>query len=293
MKNSPQANKPHSPSAIRIRPLSPALGAEICGIDLSQPLDDETFETMRNFWYEHCVLCIPGQNLGEMDQVRFAERFGELAATLHEYESGKGHPAIMYVTNQQKDGKYIGALPDGEMFFHSDMCYLERPSMATMLYAMDIPSTGGNTMFANMYKAYDALPEQTKQGLAGLKAVNGYDAGKSNYAAMATRNGPPSPTARSHAHLIVYAHPATGRNALYINRLMTEYIVGMPRDESNALLESLFDHQEQPQFIYEHRWTPGDVVIWDNRCTLHARTNFNADELRKLRRVTVKGDKPL
>jgi taurine dioxygenase len=293
MKNTPQANKPQSPSAIRIRPLSPALGAEICGIDLSQPLDDETFEIMRNFWYEHCVLCIPGQKLGEMDQVRFAERFGELAATLHAYESGKGHPAIMYVTNQQKDGKYIGALPDGEMFFHSDMCYLERPSMATMLYAMDIPSTGGNTLFANMYKAYDALPEQTKRGLAGLKAVNSYDPGKSNYAAMATRNGPPSPTARSHAQLIVHAHSATGRNALYINRLMTEYIVGMPRDESNALLESLFDHQEQPQFIYEHRWTPGDVVIWDNRCTLHARTNFNANELRKLRRVTVKGDKPL
>lgn len=161
MTNSPQANKPQSPSAIRIRPLSPALGADIRGIDLSQPLDDETFEIMRNFWYEHCMLSIPGQKLGEMVQVRFAERFGELAATLHEYESGKGHPAIMYVTNQQKDGKYMGALPDGEMFFHSDMCYLERPSMATMLYAMDIPSTGGNTMFANMYKAYDALPEQT------------------------------------------------------------------------------------------------------------------------------------
>ncbi len=280
-----------SPSAIRMRPLSPALGAEIRGVDLSQPLDDEMFETMRNFWYEHCVLCIPGQKLGEMDQVRFAERFGELAATLHEYESGKGHPAIMYVTNEKKDGKYIGALPDGEMFFHSDMCYLERPSMATMLYAMEIPSTGGNTLFANMYKAYDTLPEQTKRRLAGLKAVNSYDPGKSNYAAMATRNGPPSPTARSHAQPIVHAHPATGRKALYINRLMTEYIVGMPRDESNALLESLFDHQEQPQFIYEHRWTPGDVVIWDNRCTLHARTNFSADELRKLRRVTVKGDK--
>jgi taurine dioxygenase len=290
MENSKQINELQSPSSLRIRPLSPALGAEICGIDLSQPLDDATFETIRDIWYEHCVLCIPAQTLGELDQVRFAERFGELAATLHEYESGKGHPAIMYVTNEKKDGKFVGALPDGEMYFHSDMCYLERPCMATMLYAMTIPSVGGNTLFANMYKAYEALPEGTKRRLAGLKAVNTYDPGNSDYAAMRTRTQS-SPTARSYAQPIVYTHPATGRKALYINRLMTEYIVGMPREESTTLLESLFDHQEQPQFIYEHSWTPGDVVIWDNRCTLHARTNFSADELRKLRRVTVKGDK--
>ena len=293
MKNILEVNHPRSSSAIRMRPLSSAVGAEILDIDLSQPLDEVTFETIQNFWYEHCILCIPSQKLGEMDQVRFAERFGELAATLHDYESGKGHPAIMYVTNEQKDGKYIGALPDGEMFFHSDMCYLERPAMATMLYAIDIPTAGGNTLFANMYKAYDALPEKTKRDLAGLKAVNTYDPGKSNYAAMATQNGQPSPTARSYAQPIVYEHPVTGRSALFINRLMTEYIVGMQRDESNSLLESLFDHQEQVQFIYEHRWTPGDVIIWDNRCTLHARTNFNSSELRKLRRVTIKGDKPL
>jgi taurine dioxygenase len=290
MENSTQINKLQSPSPIRMRPLSPALGAEIRGVDLSQPLDDATFEIIRDIWHEHCVLCLPGQTLGDLEQVRFAERFGELAATLHEYESGKAHPAIMYVTNEKKDGKYVGALPDGEMYFHSDMCYLERPSMATMLYAMVIPSVGGNTLFANMYKAYDALPEETKKRLAGLKAVNTYDPGNSDYAAMRTRIQS-SPTARSHAQPIVYTHPATGRKALYVNRLMTECIVDMPRGESTTLLESLFNHQEQPQFIYEHRWTPGDVVIWDNRCTLHARTHFSADELRKLRRVTVKGDK--
>lgn len=278
-------------STIKTRPLSPALGAEIQGIDLSQPMADSTFEAIRDIWYENCVLCIPGQNLGEMDQVRFAERFGELAATLHEYESGKGHPAIMYVTNEQKDGKYIGALPDGEMFFHSDMCYLERPSMATMLYAMEIPPMGGNTLFANMYKAYETLPEETKKRIEGRKAVNSYDPGKSNYATMRTRVNSNSTTVRSFAQPMVYTHPATGRKALYLNPLMTEYIVNMPREESNVLLESLFEYQQQPQFIYEHGWTPGDVVIWDNRCTLHARTNFDAGELRKLRRVTVKGDR--
>ncbi|MDB5795516.1 MAG: tauD [Noviherbaspirillum sp.] len=278
-------------ATLRTRPLSPALGAEILGIDLSQPMDDATFEAICAVWYDNCVICLPGQNLGEMDQVRFGQRFGELAETLHEYESGKGHPALMYVTNERKDGKYVGALPDGEMYFHSDFCYLERPSMATMLYAMVIPSTGGNTLFANMYKAYETLPAATKERIDGLKAVNTYDPGRANYATMRTRIEQASPTARSYAQPMVYTHPVTGRKALYLNRLMTESVVGMPRAESNALLESLFDHQEQPQFIYEHRWTPGDVVIWDNRCTLHARTDFSPDELRKLRRVTVKGDK--
>jgi taurine dioxygenase len=163
--------------------------------------------------------------------------------------------------------------------------------MATMLFAMVIPAVGGNTLFANMYKAYEALPEATRQKLAGLKAVNSYEPGTAApTAAMRTRSTP-SADARSFAQPLVCTHPVTGKQALYINRLMTEYIVGMPRDESNALLESLFDHQEQRQFIYEHRWTPGEILMWDNRCMLHARGDFNADELRKLRRITVKGDR--
>jgi taurine dioxygenase len=279
------------PATIQVEPLSPALGAEIRGVDLSRPVDDATFGMIRDCWHQHGVLCIPGQKLEEADQVRFAERFGELAMTQGEYAISKSHPAIMYVTNEKEDGKYVGALPDGEMYFHSDMCYVERPSMATMLYAMEIPSAGGNTLFANMYKAFDALAEATKQRLLGLKAVNSYEPGtKAPMAAMRTR-AQVSPNARSFTQPLVCTHPVTGKKALYLNRLMTEYIVGMPRDESNALLELLFDHQEQQQFIYEHRWTRGDLVIWDNRCILHARGNFNAQELRKLRRVTVKGDR--
>ncbi|HEY4073990.1 MAG TPA: TauD/TfdA family dioxygenase [Herbaspirillum sp.] len=278
-------------ASIDIQPLSPALGAAIRGVDVSQPLSPASFEAIRTCWYENGVVCIVGQKLDEMGQVRFGQYFGELAVTQGEYAIGKGHPSIMYITNQKEDGKYVGALPDGEMYFHSDMCYVERPSMATMLYAMEIPSVGGNTLFANMYKAYETLPDETKKRLAGLKAVNSYEPGTSApTAAMRTRSTP-GPDARSYAQPLVCTHPVTGKKALYLNRLMTEYIVGMPRDESNVLLESLFDHQEQAQFIYEHRWTPGDLVIWDNRCMLHARGDFNADELRKLRRITVKGDR--
>jgi taurine dioxygenase len=276
---------------IELRPLSPAIGAEIRGVDVSKPLAPETFEAIRECWYQYGVICLPGQQLGEMEQVRFGQYFGELAQTQGEYAISTTHPAIMYVTNEKEDGKYIGALPDGEMFFHSDMCYVERPAMATMLYAMAIPKVGGNTSFANTYKAYETLPAETKQRLAGLKAVNSYEPGTEAPTAAMRLKSRSTPKARSFAHPVVLTHPATGRKALYVNRLMTEYIVDIPRSESDALLEMLFDHQEQPQFIYEHRWTKGDLIIWDNRCVLHARADFDANELRKLRRVTVKGDR--
>jgi len=276
---------------IQTRALSDALGVEVCGVDLSRPLAAGAAEAIRQASYRHGVVCIPGQSIDESDQVRFGEHFGELAHTQGDYGIKPGHPAIMYVTNEKADGEYIGALPDGEMYFHTDMCYREKPSMTTILYAMAIPSAGGNTLFASMYRAYEDLPEAMKGRLAGLKAVNSYEPGReAPMAAMRTRLAP-SPSARSFAHPVVCTHPVTGRKALYVNRLMTESIVGLPRAESDALLESLFDHQEQQRYVYEHRWTIGDVLIWDNRCVLHARTDFDAGQLRKLRRVAVKGDR--
>ena len=286
-----EATQSRQTSGITMKPLSPALGAEIRGVDISRPLSPETLQTILDYWYEYGVVCLPGQKLEEMDQVRFGQYFGELGVTQGEYAISASHPSIMYVTNQKEDGKYVGALPDGEMYFHSDMCYVERPAMATILYGMEIPSSGGNTLFANMYKAYETLPEEIKRRLAGLKAVNSYEPGTSAPTVAMRTRAISTPGARAYAHPVVLTHPVTGRKALYVNRLMTEYIVGMPREESNALLEWLFDHQEQPQFVYEHRWTKGDLVMWDNRCVLHARGDFNANELRKLRRVTVKGDR--
>jgi len=277
-----------------IRPLSPALGAEVRGLDLSKPVDRDTVRTIRSLLYEHCVLLVPGQSLDEAQQVRFGEYFGQLGKTLGKYDMHKDkHPAVMYVTNEKADGKYIGALPDGEMFFHSDRCYVENPCVATMLYGIDIPSSGGNTVFANQYKALDALPEAMQRRLEGLKAVHTYDPGYESQNSSQINRGTPTPNALTFAHPMVRTHPGTGRKALYVNRLMTEYVVGLPREESNALLEQLFDHQEQPQFVYEHRWTPGDVVIWDNRCVLHARTDFDAGEARKLRRVVVDTEEAL
>lgn len=272
---------------MQFQPLSPALGIEVQGIDLSQPLEESTFARVERAWHEGLILLFRNQDLDEAQQAAFGARFGPLGSVLHQHDGRGAHPGVMYVSNIVENGKLIGALPDGEMYFHSDQCYTERPAMATMLYAMEIPSRGGNTLFANMYQAYETLAEEVKKRIQGLKAWNVYD-----YAANPTKRGAVNPDAPRHAHPVVRTHPATKRKALYVNRLMTESIEGLPREASDSLLAYLFDHQEQPQFIYQHVWRPGDLILWDNRCTLHARSDFSPAERRLMRRVTILGEKP-
>jgi taurine dioxygenase len=285
---SPASNNRPQSAGVRVRPLSAAVGAEILGVDLREPLDDATFAQILDAWHKHLVILLRDQKLTEEDQVRFAERFGP-PARIHTKQFMQKHPAVMLISNIREDGKPIGALPDGEMHFHTDQCHQERPAMASMLYAIEIPSKGGNTLFANAYTAYETLPTEFKRRIEGRKAVNAYD-----YDSAATiRGGEISTDAPSYAHPVVRTHPATGRKALYVNRLMTRRIEGLPPQESEELLNALFDHQERLDFIYEHVWRPGDILMWDNRCTLHARTDFSADERRLLRRVTILGEKPV
>ena len=175
------------------------------------------------------------------------------------------------------------------MWFHSEQCYFEQPVAATVLYAVEVPSSGGNTRFANCRAAYDALDDGLKRRLDGLQALNAYDYGDN----MQVKDGPRPADAPRFVHPVIRTHPETGKKAIYVNRLMTEHVVGMDADESHALLEMLYDHVEQPCFVHEHAWRPGDLVMWDNRCTLHARTDFDPAERRKLRRMTVKGDRPV
>ena len=275
---------------LTITPLSSALGVEIGGVDLNEPLDAETFAQIKFAWENSCIALFRGQSLDEMAQTRFASRFGTLGGAVNDFDPAKrgANPTILYVSNIRVDGKLTGVLPDGEMYFHTDQCYLERPAMASMLYAIEIPSSGGNTLYANCFKAYDALPEDMKQRLKGKRALNAYD-----YDNAPTLRGEALPDrVKRFAHPIVRTHPVTGRKALYVNRLMTWSILDMPPEESRALLDYLFDHQERPEFVYEHKWTPGDLVLWDNRSCLHARTDFDPNERRRLRRVTVNGDVP-
>jgi taurine dioxygenase len=270
------------------RPLSPALGLEILGVDLSQPITPALAAQLEDTFHEGLVILLRDQNLTEEDEVRFAECFGTLAKTLNVHHTGK-HPATMLISNIRKDGKPIGALPDGEMQFHTDQCYIERPAKASMLYAIEVPRVGGNTLFANAYAAYETLPDDIKRRIDGRKAINAYDYANASVK-RGTRLGEGVP---QYSHPVVRTHPATGRKALYVNRLMTVAIEGMDEDESDELLNLLFDHQEQRKFVYEHVWRVGDILMWDNRCTLHARSDFSPDERRLMRRVTILGEKPV
>ena len=277
-----------SSDEIGVRPLSASIGAEIVGLDLSQPMSDALFAKVLDTWHQNLVILFRDQQLSEDDQVRFGALFGPPAVS-HTKRFTTANPAVMLISNIRENGQMIGALPDGEMHFHSDQCHQERPAMASMLYALEVPSKGGNTLFANAYKAYETLPESIKTRIEGRKALNAYD-----YQAAAThrgtrlREGIPSCW-----HPAVRTHPATGKKALYVNRLMTIAIEGMPEEESDRLLGTLFDHQEQPQFVYEHVWRPHDLLLWVNRCALHARTDFSAAERRLLRRLTILGEKPV
>ncbi len=284
---------PTSPSSaavltgFQVRPLTPAIGAEIAGLDLRQRLDEVLFSRILDTWHQHCVLLFRDQHLTEEEQVEFAERFGPLAR-IHTGQFATRNPAVMLISNIREDGKPIGALPDGEMHFHSDQCYQEKPATGSMLYAIEIPSKGGDTLFANAYLAYEALPDSIKRRIDGKKALNAYD-----YDSASTkRGGDVANDAPQYVHPVVRTHPATRRKALYVNRLMTQRIEGLPADESEELLNFLFDHQERPEFVYGHVWRPGDLLLWDNRCALHARTDFDAGERRLLRRVTILGEKP-
>jgi taurine dioxygenase len=284
----PAATVEKQSAAFSVRPLSPALGAEISGVDLRNPIDASLKQQFLDTWHAHLVILVRGQQLDEDEQVRFAETFGPPArVSSGRTFPGIKNPSVMLVSNIRQDGKVIGALPDGEMHFHTDQCHQEKPAAATMLYAMEIPSKGGDTLFANAYAAYEALADDIKRRINGRRALNAYTTD------VMTRTGSYDDAKSSCWHPVVRTHPATGRKALYVNRLMTREIEGLPKDESEALLEMLFDHQEQPQFVYAHVWRPGDILMWDNRCSLHARTDFSADERRLLRRVTIMGEKPV
>jgi taurine dioxygenase len=170
--------------------------------------------------------------------------------------------------------------------FHTDGAFAKRPFRYTLLYALEVPSVGGNTLFANMYKAYDSLPEALKSTLTGCHAEHMYYA--DNVQDVATRS-----LSGVRQHPIFIEHEETGRTALYISRLMTSKIVELPADESEAILQELLDHTEKAEIVYEHIWTKGDFVIWDNRCLNHARTDFSEGERRLLRRTTVFGTDPV
>lgn len=275
-------------AGLEFAPLSPAAGAMVRGLDLKRPVGAEARGALRAAFARHAVLCVRGQAPSAEEQARFVGVFGPVDRG-HRVRSGHGgaevrERGVMLVSNIRKDGVPIGSLPDGEMQFHSDGMHREVPYMATSLCAIRIPSRGGDTLFANLAAAYDALDDDAKARLDGLRArhVYGYDDTLRDEALDEAGANSSAAT-----HDLVRTHPETGRKSLYLCRLMTRRVIGMDRAESDALLRALFDHAEKPEFVYAHRWAPGDLLIWDNRCLNHARTDFPADEDRLLRRYTI------
>jgi taurine dioxygenase len=283
---------------IQVTPLSPACGAEIKGIDLTRPLSKEAVQTIQNAWDKHLVLVFRGQQVSQDDQLRFASYFGDLGLRKKAPEklrsrtegslqdSNKDSNKVLLVSNIKVDGKPIGAFGEGEFWFHIDSGYTPRPYKYTFLYALELPSTGGNTMFSNMYRAYEAVPAALKQKLTGKKALHIHEYNRSK---QASSSGNISEIPH-HFHPLFITHPGTGRKTLFVDRLMTTRIEGMDAAESDAILDQLYEIGERREFIFEHVWKLGDFLMWDNRCTIHARTDFPKDERRLLRRCTVEGE---
>jgi len=279
---------------VEVIALSGACGAEIRGIDLTRPLSERQVNAIKDAWARHLVLVFRGQTVSQDDQLRFAAYFGDLGSRKKAPEAlrsraegiAQDHEKVLLVTNIKVDGQPIGAFGDGEFWFHIDSGYSAKPYKYTFLYAVELPSRGGNTMFSNMYKAYEAVPAALKEKLTGKKALHIHEYNRAKQAGHAGDiSGIPH-----YYHPVFITHPDTGRKTLFVDRLMTTHIEGVSEEESAAILDQLYDIGERREFIYEHVWQLGDFVMWDNHCTIHARTDFPKEERRLLRRCTVEGE---
>jgi len=280
---------------IQVTASSGALGAEVSGVDLSAPLPAATLAAIERAWYEHIVLVFREQQLSDAQLIAFGRHFGELHRVVYQdRERPPGVPEeIELISNIVVDGKPIGLLGAGEATWHTDMSMFDVPASATMLFAEEVPSRGGNTRFCNLYLALERLDPQSRARIEGRRSIHdlAYMANgsvRAGYEQVADKSQ--GPGAR---HPIIRTHPKTGRQALYLGRQGYGYILGLPVAESDALIDALWAHMTRPEFVWEHRWRKGDVVMWDNRCTAHSRSGFAPEERRLLRRVTVKGERPV
>jgi taurine dioxygenase len=276
--------------AFSILPLSPALGTEIVGLDLRQPLDAAAIQSIRDAFDRYIFVVFREQDLSEDDQLRAAGYFGKVHVRKRPVTTrdpgGAFDTPFMLVTNIVENGKSIGVFGDGEMWFHHDTSYYPEPHRATLLYSMKLPSWGGNTCFSNMYKAYENIPTALRDRLEGRKVLQVHDYKRRERLDIDKID---LNSVRHHEQPIFITHPATGKKALYISRLMSARIEGLSRDESDAALEQLFEIAEDPAIVYEHEWKLGDLVIWDNWCSIHARKDFPREEPRLMRRLTIEG----
>jgi len=272
-----------------IEPVTGVLGAQISGVDLADDLDDDTIVAIRQALLDHHVLFFRNQSLTPEQQMAFGRRFGELDQ--HPFVDGRAdHPEVLEIVTQPDDSFNFGG------GWHTDVTFLEKPDLGSILYAVDVPIAGGDTLFANQHAAYDALSETMKGLLGDLVALHspgaqyGIGGASTKSKAMETKNVAGADSIVEHP--VIRTHPESGKLGLYVNPAFVTKIKGMRRDESSALLSFLYDHAANEAFTCRFRWEPGSLAMWDNRSVMHYALHDYAGQRRHMRRITVKGDRP-
>jgi alpha-ketoglutarate-dependent taurine dioxygenase len=278
--------------SITVTPTGAALAAEVGGVDLRR-LDVGDFAAIHRAWLDHLVLLFRGQTLSDDDLTEFSRRFGALDLAPIQ-ENGRrfveGYPEIYVVSNVIENGVAIGSLGAGEAVWHTDMSYLQDPPKASMLYALEIPPAGGNTGFTNMYRAYESMPEALRRRIAGRRVKHD---GTYNSGGFVRQGVTPTDDPREAPgtyHPIVCTHPETGRQCLYLGRRRNAYIEGLELAESEALLDEVWAFATRDELTWYNTWRVGDLVLWDNRCTMHRRDPFDAGSRRIMHRTQIKGE---
>jgi taurine dioxygenase len=271
------------------------LGAEIIGLDLNRPLSQRDFQRIHKAHLDHHLLVFRDQRITPQQQVDFSRRFGPLQIHVLRNFQLPSNPEVLIISNIIEDGQPIG-LGDAGHFWHSDLSYKETPSLGSMLHAQELPEEGGDTLFANMHLAWDTLPTALRNAVQDARAEHSY---LTQYEELRRRS--PFRPALTQAqidevkpvvHPVVRTHPETGRKALFVSEHFTTRIVGVPEDESRALLAELYAHSVLPEHVYRHCWAPHDMVFWDNRSLMHLAGGTPPHLRRKLYRTTIEGDTP-
>jgi taurine dioxygenase len=284
--------KTRSNSRVIAIPTGKALGAKIQGADLRN-IDADDFARIYRAWLRHSVLLFRGQNLTDEDLVEFSKKFGDLDWAPIQ-ESGRrfveGHPEIYVVSNVMEKGAPIGSLGAGEATWHTDMSYLQDPPKASILYALEVPPSGGNTYFNNMYQAYESLPESLKKQIEGKKLKHDGTYNSGGYVRQGVVAVDDPVTSPGTYHPLVCTHPETKRRVLYLGRRRNAYIDGLTLADSESLLDELWLHANREELEWHNEWLVGDLVLWDNRCTMHRRDPFDAGSRRVMHRTQIKGE---
>ncbi len=285
-----------APARLQVRPLSAALGAEVRGIDLSRPMADATFEELHEAWMKYQVLLFPAQRISDEEHVQFTRRFGDCEIFHQEIIKSRRVREIFRVSNVDEDGKHMG--PDHPTVrqlaiaqsWHTDSSYRAIPCNGALLHGVEVSRSGGETEFANQYMVYEALPQHLKRQVEGRKARHNFE----YMHVLQPTLKPLTPAERAAMppvwHPMVRVHPVTGRKSLYTSPIYNDEIEGMSPPEAKQLIAELVEFGGQPQFVYCHRWETDDVLLWDNRCTMHRVTAYDPRERRVMHRTTIVGD---